>query len=370
MTQQDKLTVPGEFRVIAYDSEPFIGDHAQIDYGDPLGERSRALLEEFPVEKAVAGCATEFEGFLALKRWVRGQWNHGWSKCFSEVKDGLDILRAVAKGEQFCCGHYAMVLRDCATALGWPTRLVGLAIAGCEFPRDYNVGNVGHAIAEMWSNEHEKWIAMDADMNCYYARDGVPLSALQVGQSWLSGEHEQVSVVQDQPEFVLPSGPTLEIATVGTPGLNEFDEDLCRLFFERFGRHRAIDYYARLRIGEWEWVDRRCLPTFISHFHPGAKRTWTCNADDLYWSLNKVRLSAQPAWEGEQAALTIGLEHCMPWFHHYETRVDGGDWRPAEQTFDWPMRKGANRLECRGVNQRQRPGIVSAIEVAYAPAIW
>jgi hypothetical protein len=370
MDAQAKMSVPGEFRVIRYDAPDFVGDHRSMDYGDPLDSRMAELREEFGLGNVVADCASEFEAVLALKRWVRGRWNHGWSRSFTTVKDGLDILREAARGEQFCCGHYTRVLLDCCTALGWPARQVGLAIANCEFPRDYNVGNVGHSVAEVWSNEHRKWVVLDTDVNCHYECDGVPLSALEVRDAWLSGQANAVEQVFDEPAFVMPAGPHLELAKELTPGLNEFDEEIVRLFFVRFTRHRVMDYYARLRIAGLEWVDERCLPTFISHFHPAPSARWTSSLADMYWSVNMVRFSAAPGWQGREAKLAIGLEHCTPFFDHYEVRVDGARWERREQSFDWPMREGVNRLECRPVNVMGRPGIVSSVEVAYARARW
>ncbi|MFQ6097667.1 MAG: transglutaminase domain-containing protein, partial [Armatimonadota bacterium] len=187
MDEQAKRKVPGEFRVVRYDVRDFVGDYRAMEYGDPLDARMTQLRDEFGLESVVAGYGTEFEAILALKRWVRCRWNHGWSRSFRTVKDGLDILREAAKGEQFCCGHYTRVFVDCATALGWPARQVGIAIANCEFPRDHNVGNVGHSIAEIWCNEHGKWVVMDPDVNCHYERDGVPLNAMEVRDAWLSG---------------------------------------------------------------------------------------------------------------------------------------------------------------------------------------
>jgi len=137
------------------------------------------------------------------------------------------------------------------------------------------------------------------------------------------------------------------------------------LVFQRFARHRAMDYYARLTVNGWDWVDKRALPTFVGHFGPRSAKP-TSNIDDLYWSLNMVRLSATPSWNEGGSRLTITLEHCMPWFDHYEIRIDGGEWRPVEATFEWPMREGVNSLECRAVNVRNRPGIISRIEVAHA----
>lgn len=371
----DKSHVPGEFRVTHYGVKSFIGDFRSMDYGDPNSERMATLREEFRLEDVVAGAESEFEGFLALKRWVRSRWNHGWSHGKEKPKDGLDILRQAAQGEQFQCGHFAMTYVDCARALGWPARTIGVSIENCEFPRDYHIGNVGHAIAEIWSNEYEKWIVMDPDMNVYYRRAGLPLCGLEVRDAWLSGKADEVEMVQDEPLFVMPSGDyTIQALRDEAPD-RDWTAEVVRLTLERFARNRAIDYYARLSAGGWTWVDERALPTFVAHYWPRQLRP-TTNPDDMYWSLNMVRLAARPSWDERSSKLEVTLEHCMPWFDHYEVRLDapgtrildGGDWRRTEATFDWPMREGVNRLECRAVNARRRPGIVSRIDVAHARA--
>ncbi len=370
MDREAKLKLPGEFDVIRYDIPDIVGDWTQLDHGDPHSERIAQLRSEFDFEQAVACAESEFDAFLALKRWVRSRWNHGWSQAFATVKDGLDILRAAAEGNQFCCGHYNMVFRDCALALGWVTRGVGLSVADCGFPRDYRCGNVGHSVPEIWSNELRKWVLFDPDLNVYYARDGVPLSALEIRDAWLSHEADQVQMVQDQPEFVVPSGEHIAIAREFTPGLEQFDEQRVHLNMARFSRHRAMDYYARVTINGWEWVDERLLPTFIRHYHPGGGNRWTSHLPDMYWSVNVVRPIMRAAFIDEPAKLTVTFDHCMPWLDHLQVRVDSAEWRQVGESFDWPMREGVNVLECRGVNVQGRPGIVSRVEVAYASPTW
>lgn len=355
--------VPGEFEVIRSGVKSFVGDWRRMDYGDANGERMAVLRQEFGLEQVVAEAESEFEAFLALKRWVRSRWNHGWSGV--EVQDGLDCLRYAAQGKQFQCGHFARTYVDCARALGWPARVTGIAIEECEQPRDYNIGNVGHAIVEIWSNELEKWVALDPDVNCYYRRYGVPLSALEIREAWLYGGEDEVELVQDEPTFVVPSGgPVVDLLRDEAP-YRDWSDEAIRVMFERFGRYRVMDYYARVNVAGFDYVDKRTLPTFIHHFAPATARP-TSNPDDLYWSLNMVRLAAKPSWGESGSRLSITLEHCTPWFDHYEARIDGGAWSSVEASFDWPMHEGANRLEVRTVNTRGRAGVVSWIEVAHA----
>jgi len=365
-----KLSVPGEFDVVGYELPPIVGDWTATDWPDPDSERLTTLREEFAIDEVVAGAESEFEALLALKRWVRSRWDHGWSRAFSTVKDGLDILREAARGEQFTCGFYGTVFVDCAIALGFPARKVGVGLCDCSFPRDHRVGNVGHSVAEAWCNEHAKWIMFDPDLNVHYERDGVPLSALEVGDAWLSGAADEVAMVEDEPAFVNPTGACLEVLGELYPELVEDSEERMALNFERFGRHRVLDYFARLRIGGLEWLDARCPPTFVRHFEPSGGARYTTHVPDLYPSVNLVSLGAAPSWDAEGASLAITLEHCMPWFERYEARVDAGAWESREESFDWPMREGINVLECRAVNTRGHAGPISRLEVAYARARW
>ena len=245
--------------------------------------------------------------------------------------------------------------------------MIGIGIEHGEYPRDYHLGNVGHSVAEIWSNEHQKWVVMDPDVNVYYRRQGLPLNALEIRNAWLDGEAGSVEMVQDEPEFVVPSERTLQILRQ-QPAYHAWSDEVVPLVFERFARNRVMDYYARVRINGWEWVDEGVLPCFVSHFTPYAVMPST-NPDDLYWTLNLVRLSATPSWEGGQAKLGIEFEHCMPYFDHYEVRLGEGQWRRVRESFDWLMREGVNVLECRAVNVRGRPGVVSRLDVAYARAL-
>jgi len=366
---EDRHSIPGDFEVIRCDLPAFVGDHTRMDYGDPLAPRTVQVREEYHLDDIVAGYDTEFAAQCALKRWVRSRWDHGWSLQFGEVQDALDILHAADEGEHFNCGFYSRVFVECARSLGWVARPTGVGVRDVAFPRGHNVGNVGHSVPEIWSNEFRKWIILDPDLNVHYERDGVPLSALELHDAWLAHEAEAVTMVQEKPAFVCPTGEHVSLVKQLMPDLTHFSEQTVAHGMRRFSRHRVLDYYARLSIGPFTWLDGRCLPSFVVHFGPGSTGKLTSNPADLYWTVNMVRLGAAASWaEGPKLALT--LEHCMPWFDHYEVRVNGGEWQREAETCDWPLHEGENVLEVRPVNVCGRAGIVSRLEVAYAPARW
>lgn len=366
---EDKRTIPGDFEVVRCDLPAFVGDYTQMDYGDPLAGRTVQVREEYRLDDVVAGPATEFEAQRALKRWVRSRWDHGWSLKFNEVQDALDILHAADEGEHFNCGFYNRVFVECARSLGWVARPLGVNVRDAAFPRGHNVGNVGHSVPEIWSNQYRKWVIMDPDLNVHYERDGVPLSALEIHDAWLSHEAEAVTMVQEEPPFALPTGAHVALVSQLMSDMEHFDEVEAAHLCRRFARHGALDYYARLCLGQWTWLDPRCLPSFVGHFAPAGTGMLTSNPDNLYWTVNMVRLSAAASWT-HGPKLAVRLEHCMPWFDHYEVQVDGGAWQTQAETFDWPMREGLNVLAVQPVNVCGQPGLTSRLEVAYAPAKW
>jgi hypothetical protein len=369
MEREAMQITPGEFRVLDYDVADFVGDWTRMEYGDPQAERLLQLRQEFALDEVIAGQDSEWEMLLALKRWVRSRWDHGWSRCWSEVQDALDILRFARDGEQFTCGFYARVMRECCTALGFPARIISLGLERCEFPRDDTYWNVGHSVSEVWSNDHAKWVILDADLNVHYEWDGMPLSALEIRDLWLSGLAPEVEVVQQEPLPVLPDERTMDAVREFT-GDESLNVETIGRNMRRFTRHQAMDYYARVTIGGWHYVDSRCLPTFIHHFAPASALRPTGNPADLYWSLNLVRPVLTPSWEAQSARLQVAFEHCMPYFSHVEVTVDGGAAQSCEETFQWAMRPGVNSLGFRGVNQCGRKGPIGRLSVAYANARW
>lgn len=360
---QALMQVPGAFQVVKYHNRDFIGDYRQMEYGSPNSDRLRQLREQHRLELVVAGHGTEFEAILALKRWVRNQWDYGWSH--GVPADGLEVLQQVAEGQRFTCGQYATVFVECARSLGWPARKVSIGRTDCEFPRGYNIGGAGHVSMEVWSNDYEKWVVMEPMLNGYYERQGLPLAAIEIRDAWLCDRGREVTFVQEQPPFIAPAGRGVAALIETNLYRNDWNDEVVGLLFGEYSRNRTMDYYSRVQIGEWEWVDERCLPSFIYHYQPHRMRT-TSQVSDMYHSVNLVRLTAKPDWDRSGSRLTISLEHCMPYFDHFEKRIDGTDWEKAAAEFVWPMHEGTNCLECRAVNVMGRMGPVSSIDVLHA----
>ena len=92
-----------------------------LDYGDP---RLAALRERHQLEKVVEGARDEWHAQLLLKEWVYRAIPGGNPQVSAST--AAEILEYAAKGETFYCTHYAITYTECALALGWQCRKIGV----------------------------------------------------------------------------------------------------------------------------------------------------------------------------------------------------------------------------------------------------
>jgi len=311
-------------------------------------ESLRRLRVDFNLDMIIADGNTEFEKLLLLKRWVRSRWNHGWNNT-NPPWDAYEILKRAESGETFTCGYYSFVLCECYRSLGYPSRRLSIRVEDTEFPS--NPFNFGHTITEVWSNEFRKWIVMDADLNCYYEKDGIPLSALEIRQAWLSGEEERVKQVLDDPKLVIPERCEVN------PLLDD-PEELKRQFLI-FTQHKTMPYYHYIEIidnylgmPKIRWCDKHSPPQLMCNGKPYPRdAVYVDRKDDFDWQINRVQISLEFKTKNVvENMLYVKLVHSMPDFDHFEAKIDAGAWRTVKNRFIWNLKQGTNRLSCRAVN--------------------
>jgi hypothetical protein len=95
------------------------------------------------------------------------------------------------RGETFFSTHYAITYAECAAALGWQARKLGI-----DRPHGKDgFGSSHHGVAEVWSNQLAKWVAIDANFNLHYEKRGTPLSAWEIRAEWLKNQGADVDRV-------------------------------------------------------------------------------------------------------------------------------------------------------------------------------
>lgn len=139
------------------------------------------------LESIAAGATSEFDGALRLKDWVAAQFPKGDPNPYPpwDALVVLDWIRGGITGG--FCAQYSQVMLQALAALGYQARYVEIG----QRDNPYN-----HYLFEYWSNERQKWIVLDADFNLHFERNGVPLSALEVHEAYVSGQQHTVTVVK------------------------------------------------------------------------------------------------------------------------------------------------------------------------------
>jgi hypothetical protein len=349
--------------------------------------RVKLLRERYQLDKVVAPGKTEMEQLMLLRHWVRNQWHTAWGShpaAWMPPWDALMILEC--KDQPDCltmCTHYATVFTQCCLALGWNARHCVL---------DH------HCVSEVFVNQHNKWVMMDAgnskdraDLGLHFQRNGVPLSALELHVAYHTGKTEDIMVCFTPARLAEQIASLCRPAALAakqpprpdvTPLAELAKYPVCQLAnYRRYafpGRNNYLDslYPGELYQGWSEyfydgywWVgdspdDPQLSPEYSRHLTPSRPQ-------DIDWSLNWTRPHlARTAIAGE---LQVDLETFTPNLARLERwtpapdKPDHGTWQPIAPGFVWKLNPGTNILRVRSVNRFERPGIESCVQAEWKP---
>jgi hypothetical protein len=170
------------------------------DYTD---ESLRALRRQYPLEKVTAGGKDEWQSQLLLKEWVHKAIPPGSPKV--SYNNAVDILEHAARGDAFWCTHYTITYAECAAALGWQARKIGVD----RYHGPEGMGSSHHGVAEVWSNQFRKWVVIDAQSNVHFEKAGIPLSAWEIRAEWLKDGGKSVVHVVGVPPKAVKKNPAI-----------------------------------------------------------------------------------------------------------------------------------------------------------------
>jgi hypothetical protein len=315
-------------------------------HDDPRADR---LRDRWHLDEVVRGSGSEWEAYLNLRQWVRNQWEDGWDTGeidFCPPWDAMLILELTSRKLSLgMCTHYATVMSQCCAALGLNARTQIMK---------------SHCINEVWSTDHQKWVAMDVGGDnddetkfvYHFEREGVPLSAGECHNAWVSQEFDNVTISPQPP-----------------PATGDrYNVDKRLQLFERFMISMRTDELRSLEPGESEhgkgsyhydgylfWEDEKteALPWFSNH---------TSRTSDLYWSVNETYIHLLDG--SKPSSLEVLLESATPNLAGFERSKDGESWVPCDAAFTWASATEGRCLKVRSVNHFGRPGVVSVVEVA------
>jgi hypothetical protein len=161
------------------------------------------LRRRYPLEKLAIGGRDEWQSQLLLKEWVHKAIPPG--SPLVSYNNALEIHEHAARGATFWCTHYTITYAECAAALGWQVRKIGVDRKhGPE-----GMGSSHHGVAEVWSNQFRKWVVIDAQSNLHFEKAGVPLSAWEIRAEWLKDGGKSVDHVVGVPPKALKKNPAI-----------------------------------------------------------------------------------------------------------------------------------------------------------------
>ncbi|MCZ7649062.1 MAG: transglutaminase-like domain-containing protein [Planctomycetota bacterium] len=340
---------------LRYTSMPF----AYEDYEHP---KLKALREKYKLEEVVKDAKSEFEAQVLLREWVKRRWKYDPPVQTYPGWDADEIIQ----GQRGFCVQFAIVYVQCCLALGHEAR----------FFFGYHPGGPGsgHEICEVWSNEHRKWILMDANQSIHQvdAATNVPLSMTEVQERMIRAMYGDKEI---RPENLIKSPVyaadmrtcwRLEMTPkpVAEGEVPKKWEPWYKWLNVRYVPRN--DWYANPRplpyeqgfhwdwTGYWVWEPPR-VPKLYSYGN------FTARDADINWTLNQVCFDAAP--EPDVGSIRIQMGTVTPNFESFLVNVDGKGWEQAPASHAWKLHPGRNRIEMRVRRKGGVAGPVSFLEL-------
>jgi hypothetical protein len=308
------------------------------------------LREKYHLDQVVAPGKDEFDRQVLLLDWVYNQFKK-FGRPSSPARGALDILDAANAGHTFFCAHYADTFVSAAASLGWIDRPLAL-----RRPDNIGQGSTEHSSTEIWSNQYRKWIMFDPTFAMYVEKNGVPLSAYELRQAWFYTDGKDLAFVIGK-ERKRHTKSDIPIFRHRFEGFGDLVVDGgCLNVYAFIGYIPNTDLmnggpdYAKMFITQ----DKLCETT---RWH---KRTNPANpVTDPYFPINQSSLTLTP----NGSSIHVQLKTLTPNFKTYLAKIDNGDWKPVQDTFDWTLHPNANHLEVKTLNQFAVEGPASTAEV-------
>lgn len=312
-------------------------------YESPDAPHLKALRETFGLDQLAARAPTEYEAMLAIGGWVGGQFDHGTDLVAGGDKacDPVALVKQGRQGAKYWCEIAARLMVHAAASLGWPARIVTASTDGRTWE---------HAVAELWSNDHAKWFAIDADFNIVYESDGRPLSALDL--------------VRDGQR--LRADGALQIRRIAKPKPSIPQTDPLRLY-QYIHVDMRTDWCTRsLRRGSPAAGDLATWWTARPGFRSLLTSRQRIDQPGVFdWAVNRVHVDISRPRNAELTrTLVVALHVYSPYFEAFEFRVDHGPWRRASVGRFAIQSVGVRVLEARVVTRGGWRGPVSAVSLA------
>jgi hypothetical protein len=335
------------------------------------------LRKRFELDQLVSAAASEFEAQVKLMRWAytvpigeldRYHWDYRDLPQEQRDAAGRLVQQGPYQGrrrDKHCLFCNLTLIAACV-AMGYPARWVNVSTKH----------TYGHEVAEVWSNDFDKWVMFDATRDYYLcdADSGLPLNLVEISQR-LEALLPEPATWEFPVQHWLPHGVLPEQLNVVCPqGDNPYpvfepqvgSEDL--ILMGHLQMPSRSDFTSRPHPLPWRvssnWGSDQFYCWYSDVFP--RKREYarhTCRWQDFNPTLNQSQLFLCQH-EVDQVRVEVDTE--TPWFDCFLVQYDRGEWRQqSEAAWDWLLHPGLNRLRVKTRNRVGVCGPEACVELAW-----
>jgi hypothetical protein len=324
--------------------------------------RLELLRRRERLDDVVAGAKTQFETIVRLRAWARRQWESG-ADFYYPPWDAVEILDLAREHDnRGFCAQYAVVFLQACQSLGIHARYVDLP---------------GHFTVAVWSDDYDRWVAMDPTNDVHYERDGLPLRGRDLYRAYWEDNVRGIVEVDSRLNRKAVTRADLMNYRLYSIGLsaNQLSRPVeVRINGESRTLTSARDYRTYPKIGRDEVVVAADFLSYRSRDFGESmpERPETTDPDDFRESLNQTTLLPATERVRDRFIKVVLLKNNSPTFKDFLVRSDQSvDWIAAPSpTIKWLLHPGMNRLSARVETSFGWRGQVSDISLFYKPPLF
>jgi len=326
----------------------------------PFDEPDLLLLRrKFNLDDIIFTANNEFEKMILLRNWCRSQFRRFDYQPFMNNFNALKILsnktintniEAWKPGQYRPCSLFPHLYAQVLLSMGYQARVV--KIKHNQKRGVYDKG--GHGMTEVWSNEFQKWVTMDADLNLYYEKDGIPLNMLEVHNERYEKSPSRIKIIRG-----IQTSGDLEHKKAIEP--NEMIQYHSYIQVDSMRNDWMTNHYFRghpAKISSLFWIDKN-LPIVFNF------KQKTDDVNDFYWTLNQTEILCKKE-KLSHSILKLAFKTFTPNFKHYEIIIDDSKKITSKAAFyNWELHPGNNKFTIKSINKFGVSGIPSFVEIMF-----
>ena len=349
------------YRVVDFRNNRVI--RPSVDFTHEDFAKLKDYRDRFELDKVVAGARTEFEAQLMLMRWayeipIKGlnpySWNYYDLPILERDADGAIKLQKEYQGRRRDghCLYCNLTLIGACIAMGYPARWVNIATRS----------TYGHEVTEIWSNDFNKWVFLDATRD-YYIYDpdtGIPMNLIEINA-------RLAEIMPRSPEWeypvrwLIPSDSlAYNVRVAFREGDNKFSiSDITQgphllIFKGQLHTPTRNDFASRPWPVPWRVSSNWGGELFYGYYTEvfPRKREYKLHTDrpqDFNYPLNQAEMTVSAT--DRPGILRVDVDTLTPGFETFMARYDSGEWITIPSSrFEWTLHEGLNTLSVRTRN--------------------